>query len=146
MRIIGVDPGKTTGWVEFEDDKLLLVGEQDLDDFIINLDISLADVFIVENYRVRPASMNKGWAHEWSSPEALQVIGAIKLRVYQQQAKLVLQEPSIKPVGYGFAGMPYDPKKKGKSIHHKDALAHVAYYLVKSGKVKPGWLQQQNKS
>jgi len=133
------DPGKSTGWCYFEDSRLHSFGTVQLDDLGPMLDgISASAVFVVESYFVRPKSAG-GFDHNWSSPVTLEAIGAIKARARLIGAEVVMQQAAIKPVGYGWAKMVY--KKGQKNIHHRDALAHGVYYLVKRKLIQPGGLQ-----
>jgi hypothetical protein len=59
-----------------------------------------------------------------------QVIGSLTTLCKALERKApVKQQPSIKPVGYAFAGMKYLAGKQG--THWQDALAHAVYYAVK---------------
>lgn len=133
------DPGKSTGWCRFEENRLHSFGTTQLDDLGIMLQgIQAAQVFVIESYFVRPKNAG-GFDHNWSSPVALEAIGAIKARGSQIGSTIVMQQPSLKVPGYGFAKMEY--KKGKKNVHYQDALAHGCYWLVKNGHIKPGGLE-----
>jgi len=61
--------------------------------------------------------------------EPVRVIGLIQGVAEMEDRKFVLQEPAIKPMGFGWAGLKYVPGKKG--THSQDAVAHAVYYAVK---------------
>lgn len=130
MKIIGVDPGGTTGICHFEDDKLVGVEEVKFDDFNKWLQGQTPDLFVVENYRIRPPNQTGGkFVHAWDKGEALQIIGAIKFFCSLHDIEIVPQEPTMKPQGYKLMGMTYVKGKKG--MHMYDAVAHVRVYLAK---------------
>ena len=135
MKIMAVDPGKNTGWALFEADKKptkfgTCRGLTDAWCWLTEQDVP--DIWVVENYRVRPASKFKsGFDHAWLEVDAIRVIGAIQYWAHRTGSKFVLQEPAIKPVSAGWLGMAYDKSKKDQ--HHIDATLHGYYYIVKNG-------------
>jgi hypothetical protein len=110
----GTDAGPVIGWLEVHAHEL--------------------DVLIVENYRNLPDEWKgKEHANTWSENHESQIIGMCRLFCVMYGIELVIQEPSIKPSGYGFAGLP--PYKKGKKkMHRQDALAHGAYWWMMVGR------------
>ena len=146
MKLLALDPGKTTGFAtfdSFQNEKPYLerMGTLDENEIWNFLNTRQFDIYVVENYRIRTQKSARGFDHQWQSPFALEIIGAVKLRTIQLEAKFKLQEPSIKPVGYGYAKLPY---KTGKAnVHHLDAVAHGMFYLVKNDYLKPGELRGQ---
>lgn len=133
MLMTAVDPGNTTGWAMFDGSQVVNVGQLKWEEeFFTWLQEQHPDVWVVENYRIRPASMNKGksnFAHQWSSVIPAQVIGAIQYRAYQTSVEVILQEPAVKPLGAKMGGMTYTTNVKGQ--HGQDALYHGMYYLKK---------------
>lgn len=137
MKILGIDPGGTTGVgiIQMGEDKRLLptyIGQltkkddktKRLRDLILSV-----EVIVVENFLVRPGKAAQG-AFDWNSMDTSKEIGKIQTLCELEGKKCVLQEPSVKPVGYGWANMKYVPGKKG--THDKDALAHAVFYAVKN--------------
>lgn len=133
MKILGIDPGGTTGYslIELKDktiiphefghikDKLLL----ELVPYLVQ-----ADIIVYENFLLRPDKARSG-AFDWKSNVTEQVIGSLKtLAALHGKTKIVVQEPAQKPVGYGFANLKYVPGKKG--THWQDAHCHAVYYAV----------------
>ena len=93
------------------------------------------DLVVCEDYLIRPKDLTKNWGHEWNNGPALRMIGAIDFWAQNYSIEMVLQQPSIKPVGYGYIGAKY---VKGKAkMHHIDAIAHGAYFLVKNKLATP---------
>ena len=130
--ILGIDPGGTTGLasISVEGRKIKLIGTRSSRDptCLDFLDlIEEADVIVCENFLNRPG-MTRSGSFDWSSNLTSQVIGSLKTLAALQKKEFVLQEPAIKPVGYGFANLKYQAGKKG--THQKDALAHAVYYAV----------------
>lgn len=138
--ILAIDPGGTTGWayVKLQDRKCVLLQFGKTKDPMLKelhpyLDES--DYFVVEDFQVRPNKAREG-AFDWDRMETPKVIGAAEMLADLKGVPLVLQPPSIKPVGYGFAGMKYRKGARGK--HTEDAIAHAAYFAVRQLKALPG--------
>lgn len=132
--MICVDPGKTTGWARFYNGTLNMVGEVEFEDTWNWLRDLSPDLFVVEDYIIRPGSIQGGYNHQWNRGHALQIIGAIKYHATVEHCEMVLQQPAIKPLGYKFMGGEYVKGKKGQ--HMKDAVAHGFYYLSKQENAK----------
>lgn len=133
MLILGIDPGKTTGWgiLRLEAKTLSPVdyGEsRDVTCLELSPQIDMADLIVVEDFLVRPEYARRG-AFDYDGMVAPQVIGSLGTILAQKSKKMHKQPASIKPVGYGFLGKKYVKGKKG--MHKWDALAHAAYYAVK---------------
>lgn len=138
--LLGVDPGKTTGWAQAElgDDKVIKpinFGETldptglELFDFMKE-----SDFIIVESFLIDPRYARSG-AFDYDDMIAPQVIGSLKTLAAQIGKEIVTQPSSVKPVGYGFLGKRY--KKGRKGMHRWDALAHIYYYAVKNLQALP---------
>lgn len=129
------DPGDMTGWAEFENDKVLRMGElaygPQLFDWLINY--SLPAYLGIENYRLNPRGARYGHTPTGSTVTAVRAIGAIELagRIHGVR-NIVFQEKDIKPVGYGMAGLTYVKGKKG--THMQDAIAHGTYWWMQKGR------------
>jgi hypothetical protein len=133
VRILAIDPGKTTGWatITVEDNKIYLgVFGNSTDMELIELKdlIESSDVIVYEGFWVRP-DMAKAGHFNWDEMPALKVIGSLMtLCKLYQKTQVVKQQPSQRVPGYAFAGMAYQKGKKGK--HWQDALAHACFYAV----------------
>lgn len=140
MRIFAVDPGESNGWciLEAVNRKACVIsfGVEKRLDFYSRLEALFSDVdrVICEGWLTRPKDAKIG-AFDWDSMPAAQVIGALECYSLMRGIPFVIQQPSMKPVGYGFLGKTY--KKGAKNVHHWDALAHGMYYLVKQGLAEP---------
>ncbi len=137
--VLGIDPGKTTGLGLIEvlapSIKLKTMRESKDETAADYLDLLReADVIVVENFQVRPDKARTG-SFDWNDMIAPQVIGAIRAVSASLGKTIVLQPPSIKPVGYGWSNQRYVKGKKG--MHQQDALAHAVYYAVKNLKALP---------
>jgi hypothetical protein len=86
-------------------------------------------VIVCENFKIRP-----GHNFNWNGMEVIRVIGAIEYRAHELRATMVFQEPSVKSVGYKWAGMP--PPKSHASSHQTDAWAHLVFYNTKIMKLE----------
>jgi hypothetical protein len=146
MKHLWFDPGLTTGWAMFEDDKPYAMGTLMYGPDLFNWlrDTLLAyhnfDLIGYENYRIRPKGMKQGYTPVGDEVWSVRVIGAIEFAasVRNPDQQMCSQEPDIKPAGYGYAGLgKYDPNKKG--MHMQDAIAHGAFYYMENFiKVKRG--------
>jgi hypothetical protein len=140
MKLLGIDPGKHIGWavVSVSPEKKMLVHalgvSMDLTLDELSDHIKDSDLVIVESFLVRPREARKG-AFDYDPMETPQVIGALKLLCHLLGKPIVEQNPSVKPVGYGFVKQKYVRGKKG--THAMDALAHAGYYAVKHLHSKP---------
>ena len=133
MKILGLDPGKTTGWalIEIKNKKIVPINKgHDKDMSMIGQAeyIKEADLVVIEDFLVDPKFAKRG-AFNYNDMPAPQVIGSIKTLCQLTRTPWEMQSPSVKPVGYGFLGKTY--KKGAKDMHSWDALAHVVYYVVK---------------
>lgn len=132
--LIGIDPGLTTGWVRYRDSTLVEAGETEFSDIFKWLSSQHPQIWVVENYRIRPPNQTKGkFVHAWDKGETLRIIGAIELLVEQDHAELVTQEPVEKVQGYKLMGKEYKKGKRG--MHIFDANAHVHVYFAKQQRV-----------
>jgi hypothetical protein len=144
LRILAVDPGESNGWclLDLNEDRtvhLVTFGTEKKLVFYRKLrewmqtDYEL-DAVIAEDFKVRPINAKTG-SFDWNRMPAPQVLGVLEFFAQSMTIPFVLQQPSIKPVGYGFLGKPY--VKGAKNAHHLDALAHGMYYLVTKHRAIP---------
>lgn len=142
IKILGVDPGKTTGWARIDVDtetqkiELGIFGET-RDTTLVELipQIKESDIITYEAWLTRPKHLQRG-AFDWDPMIAPQVIGSLlTLCKTLEKPRVVKQQPSIKPVGFAMAGLDYSSKKH--QPHWKDALAHAVFYAVRSLKALP---------
>lgn len=138
MKVMGTDPGGTTGWAVINDLRVEKIGQVKADQFhywLTNLEPDV-DVLVIEDYKIRPEQLVGKYNHAWSSGQTLQFIGALKFWAHQNGIKVEMQQPSIKPIAAGWTGLPYQKGKK--DMHQVDATLHAAYYLVNKCGVTPG--------
>jgi hypothetical protein len=137
MIILGIDPGKTTGWatIEVNDEArrtitpLLFGTTKDMQLIDIRDKIDAADIIVYEGWKTFDTHARTGRLSYQTVP-AEQVIGAMRtlLRLRIHQPIVWESQPSLKKVGYAWAGMKYISGSQGQ--HWKDALAHAVYYAV----------------
>jgi hypothetical protein len=148
--VIGFDPGKTTGIATYGGHGNF-IGSGELAKYTLYRYLeSFRDMFdmaniskiiwIIETYRIRPPKSKTEDPNIWKSPETLKIQGVIEYFAEKHGIATELQEPAIKSLGYGFAGLEYRAGKSGPGYHSKDARAHVAYYLVSKQGVSPAVL------
>jgi hypothetical protein len=132
-KIIGLDPGGTTGWacITVNDDRTITLGQfgNTKDQTLVDITdhIKWADVVCYEGFWLRPDYARAG-RFDWQQNVAEQAIGSLMTlcKLLQKQA-VVKQMPSQKRPGYGFSGQEY---KKGKTgTHWQDALAHALFIM-----------------
>ena len=150
MRVIGFDPGEMTGIgiLEIDENKRLVLKHSSTlprTDLYMKLPrlIEGCDAVIIEDFKVRPNNARKG-SFDWSHLVPVQVIGAIHYASMHAGIPSHFQQPNLKPVGYSFLGKPY--VRGAKNVHHLDALAHAAYYLVKNKIAVPNATSPQSKT
>ena len=126
MKILGIDPGKTSGWALLEDALPLKMGEWKETEFATELHslckAESPDVLVIEDFVFRPG-FKEG---KWKTTEVSKLIGEARTIAKIEQIEYVEQAPAIKPVGYGMAGLKYVKGKRG--THMQDAIAHATYY------------------
>lgn len=133
MRILGIDPGKNTGYavIEVIDKKIKATGlvGTDRDEKVDNIKdlIPDVDVVVMEDFLIRPDKARKGY-FDYNNMVAPRVIGKIEMLCELHSVPLEKQQASLKPPAYGFANMKYQKGKKG--MHWQDAFAHACYYAV----------------
>lgn len=135
MKVLGLDPGKTTGvaLIEIFNKRIKppLAYLECRDETLLEIEhlFAEADFIVVEDFKTRPGKARQG-AFDWDQMIAPQVIGAAKALAKRYKKDLILQQPSLKPVAYGLSNQKYYPGKKG--MHRQDALAHAVFYSVRS--------------
>lgn len=137
MKYSALDPGRTTGFADFDSGEPIAMGEitvaikdwNALHDWLVRR--HHLDVLVVENYRNRPVPMTQGHANTWSENLESQILGYCRCFCMQWGIEIVVQDSSIKPVGYGYAGLKYVPGKSG--THKQDAIAHASYFWMLDG-------------
>ena len=139
MRVLGLDPGHTTGYAVIEINEKLpslkSIGESkdptmlEIREFFEN-----CDIIVYEDFLLNPKKAMRGDFNN-SRLLTIQVIGAIVSLAAQHQKQTVKQMNSVKPVGYGWAKLKYSAGKKG--MHQQDALAHAMYYCVSKKLCQP---------
>ena len=152
--ILAIDPGWHLGWVKvfFDSNTKMvtlqgagtIIGMEKVLDWIQEAE---ADVFVVEDYKIRPPMRdprnNRRYEHKWDSGDTMRLIGAIQLRARALNAEYVLQQPAVKPAGYGYVGKEYKKNRHDDLVHQDDATAHLAFYLVKNRKCLPDVLRRR---
>jgi len=124
--ILGIDPGKMTGWALLDDTgKLVDMGQVSYPGLYEWLDsLHYIDIYVIENFRIRP-----GVNFSWQEMDTIKAIGAAEFRAYQKGAHVVKQEPANYTVGAKWAGIQIP---KDHSISHQAvAYAHAVFYSVK---------------
>lgn len=143
LLILGIDPGRTTGLalLSINEKRATLVEAQESKDMTAieyNWLLVKADYIICEDFKVRPMKARKG-NFDWSDMETPRVLGSIRTLSKLLGKDVVLQQPTIKPMGYGFAHLHYIAGKKG--LHIEDAAAHAMYFAVKNNLCLPSKLR-----
>lgn len=135
------DPGDTSGYAVYRDGALVKWGScKGLKDLLRRLGELVSEygkpyVIVVEDYKIRP-NVN----HSFSRVNTIQVIGALKAKAIEFDCKYILQDASIKPIGYKWFGML--PPKDHNISHETDAFVHGYYYLVRTNVRKPALIEK----
>lgn len=143
-KILGIDPGVTTGYalIELHENPRSIIpttifgNTKDMTLVDIKDIIESADYIVYEGWRTFKKHAQTGRLNFQTVP-AEQVIGSLKTLLRLQKKTVEVQEnlSGLKPVGYGYANMKYTPGKKG--MHWQDALAHAVYFAVNKLKWPP---------
>jgi hypothetical protein len=144
MKLLSIDPGTHTGWAVWTyglgAPLLNEVGESETAQTFYNTltdgEYNDVDQIVAEDYKIRPADLNRGWSHQWNNGPALQVLGAIDLFATMYSIPVRRQPASILPVGCGYVKYKYDKKKHVPN--RISAIAHGAYWLVRNRHCIPG--------
>lgn len=136
MRILAFDPGGKgedggTGWALLEDYEVVQIGKMKYGPelFAGVRELPDAEVWVIENYRVRPQNFSgkNKFAHRWSEVYPVRAIGAIESEAHRRGIQVAFQEPANKTIGYKVAGL--TPPKDKKKEHMFDAIAHGSYWF-----------------
>jgi hypothetical protein len=132
--VYSFDPGKVTGVVSADTLGNVTSTEQyeegELWDFLDT--IKEAHTFIIEGFRIRP---DKAQSFIYSDLQVLQVLGSIRYCAHRINAEVVIQSPTVKSIGYKWAGL--QPPKNHDISHSTDAYAHLSYWWVKNCNLQP---------
>lgn len=141
MKILGLDPGLTTGWAVAklsEDHKTfkwleisdpLGVKYRDFNEWLWKT-VPKVDLVIAEDYVLNPVVTKwKGAASMYNPLLTKGLVGRIELTCWHFRVKLVLQESKVKPFGFKLNKIPYPNKPRDPMRHYYDAKAHIRYYL-----------------
>lgn len=133
MIITGVDPGGTTGVATFVNGKPASIDQLKYDEFPEWLKINHPDLWVIEDYIIRPQYQSGGYGHQWNKGEALRIIGMLEYHAILDGTPLTKQQPSIKPMAAKLLGQNYKANSSDPYRHSKDAVLHVQWYLHKQG-------------
>ncbi len=140
MKILGIDPGMTTGWA------VAKVHEPDHFEWIVISDplgikyrdfnewlwktVPKVDLVICEDYVLNPKVKKWTAAATMYNPLLTKgLVGRIEIACWHFEKKLILQEAHIKPFGFTLNKIRYPNKPSDPMRHHYDAKAHIRYYL-----------------
>ena len=132
MRVLGVDPGTTTGYWLYDGMTPTDVNDQvHINDMPAHL-YSLSersnniDIIVIEDFALLGG---KALAQIGSKFETCQVIGMFKLWAYGYGLRIVMQTPGIKPIAKRWSDIKVPSNHK--LSHRFDAALHAVYYQVK---------------
>ncbi len=139
MKILGIDPGMTTGWSLAVKDSAYLGGfkwikggdvkYKDFEDFFYPR-VPKVDLVVCEDYVLNPK------VQKWAPAAAMynrlitkELVGVIRAFCWIHKVRLILQESKIKPMGYQLNGLPYVKNSRNSKRHEWDAMAHIRNLL-----------------
>jgi len=139
MKILGLDPGGTTGIAVVEiTNKVpnVILAKTSRDPLLKDIRhlFMECDVVVYEGWWTRKNDAESG-AFNQSTMIAPQVIGVIETLIDLFEKKGVKQQAAIKPMGYSYSGLKYVKGKPG--MHSQDAIAHAMYFAVNSRLSRP---------
>jgi len=131
VKLIGIDPGVTTGWASYDTEReSSLCGEcggfQDVRNV---LDAYLPDAVILEEYRLYPW---KAKQQSWSNIPAAEVSGIVDLWCRDHGVVLCKQTPGLRKAvpNVWLKALGLWKPTKGRP-HARDAAKHLASYIAK---------------
>lgn len=136
--LLGVDPGKTTGWALFENGLPVTWGQaKGVEAFDIELDDIVQaygppNIVIVEDFAL---FRGKALQQSGSKMEASQVIGVMASFARRHKAELVKQPSNILPIAQKWSKM--NMPSNHSTSHWVSAYNHAWYYLVRNEMVLP---------
>ena len=141
MRILGIDPGKASGYslIVLEGKTIVPTPKFGVDrdgelTSIRELIVEGVDHVVIEDFKVRPGNARRG-NFDYDDMLTPRQIGRIEEICELTETPYSKQQASLKPPAYGFAGMKYSKGKKNQ--HWQDAFAHACYYAVKFHDARP---------
>ena len=139
FKVIGFDPGETTGWAILDQDGKMLNGgnvrsvdgkgrdagiHPDLADLLDSLDSGEFRQVIIESYVVLPG---KQMAHTGRPVLTEQIVGVLKLWAARHRIKVTTYPSSKKSIQQKHSG--FKPTGAHKDTHYVDAYNHAWWWL-----------------
>lgn len=132
MTVWSIDPGETTGLVQWTDDGLEQYRiKYSFDDLTEQLSSVMATEFSVKTVVIEQWGFMQGKTQQGNKMVSSQVIGMLRLFAHHVGAEVVFQEPRILKISALHTGTPVP-----KSGHFDDAVSaylHGHYYFVVKG-------------
>lgn len=130
MKLIGIDPGVTTGWASYDTERWSgLCGEcRGLEDVRNVLDAYLPDVVVLEQFRLFPW---KAKQQSWSNMPAAEISGIVDLWCRDHMVVLCRQTPGLRKTvpNEWLKALGLWKPSRGKP-HARDAAKHLASYIA----------------
>ena len=127
------DPGLTTGYVIFDNDKPFKYGQVKFLELVTLVEsLPTPDVVVYENFEL---FKHKAKQQIGSKFETVQAIGIIISWCKRNGADLIEQRPTIKPIAQKWTGM-VPTGSHNTNSHWIDAYNHGMYYLCRQGIAK----------
>lgn len=130
---IAIDPGETCGWALFGTNGDAIIFGQFKMDKVVSWLQTECDTYkvlkvIIEDYRNFGHKQQK----KWSRNDTSKIIGKIETVCEINKVSYCLQPPSVKAIGYKWAGLGKAPANHSIS-HQFDAVVHGVYWLQQNG-------------
>lgn len=135
MKILGLDPGMTTGWAVAEVTETrswgyrwVKTGDVKYKQFnaFVYKAIGHVDLVVCEDFVIR--TNVKSWNATRLTDNNLEIkgmVGRVEAFCWLHKKPLVKYEAKEKRLGYTLNGMKYEPNSKKQARHQHDAMAHV---------------------
>ncbi len=125
MKILGLDPGHTTGWAVVTEEKILYKGFfPHYEEVTALLAEHEPDIAVVEDFLLYPW---KSQQLAWNNMKTVQNLGVIRYLLDEADVPYVLQAASlVKKHSRRLPG-------SYSSAHERDAVTHAIVYLVRQG-------------
>lgn len=154
MRWLTVDPGETTGYSVWEDEKFIDAGQEPLWSFAHAVwDGITADLYnpetvhiseklhglgriVVEDFRIYPEEAHKG-SLDWDQVRTARLIGALTFMARLHHLEFKLQGANIKKQAEAAGAKEMYLSPVYPNRHANDAIQHAVYYLAVQKGMQP---------
>lgn len=138
MLYLAIDPGETTGWCRFQDDKPIEFAEvrpkEEFYEWLWNQNPSdyPYEQIVAEQYIIRPPKAG-GFDHQWGKVPTLRVLGCVEAFAAVRHIPLEYQQSDILVPACARFGLPHPKNKSLPQRNAISAMAHGRWWWMREG-------------